>query len=975
MKKYLSTLALVGSLTVAFVGAGKVMAALTRIDGSGGGGGIAGPAGADGAPGAPGVSGASSLAVTTGTSVATGNNISSPTTIINFSAPIFTVQLRGGATAFVQIDTATLFNYLLGSTNTWSAQQILDNLIVQDVAGKIGPILLVSTGTQKIFEVDGSSIVVGPGRYVFSPSSFTGNSKLFINLSSTETTGTEAAISGYMSAQILGPGTQANGMQGFIVNIGSNSNPGAEAVGGMGWCYDLPWGQIQCAGLQGFVYGQGVAPQYVGVNGYATWRSDLPTGTTSWIIGVASLGEIFKADRLTNASTGTYVGFLEQGLRSGSSAAPNHSWGYVQISTNPNFFKGNLGVGANFSVEDEVLPTAAFDVLNGSVVIHGSGFGLQVGNSGNLVAKNNVVGIGTLLPSSKLDVNGGSITVRGTNSGLNVTGLANSPCVSVDAAGNFVSVACGSGGGGSSSLATSTGTNLATGNFISSPTSILNFQSPIFMVKLTGASTAYIQVDTGTLFNYLLSSSPTATGIWNFAQSVRFSSAGGNSFYADNSSWTVNVDSVIIQGPNGLIVTSTGASEFKQGSYFNTDQGATNQNAVSIGVPFGQASAAFEVLNGSAVIHGSGFGLQVGNGGNLVVASNRVGILTLTPSSLLDINGGSLTVRGSGAGLEVVGGTVAGNAFNVKSGSITFGNGTTETTLLFYGTQAWAVGQHFGVVGVSGQNIIMGVVGDNAGVAGAPGGGSSSLAVGTGSAVNQVIITSPTAAIIYDSATVSVQLTGAATAFVKIGTNTLAATGQTLRYSSSTGMSMWDTVAPKEMNWSGAQLLANSTGNSPNIAPIVKTTGTKSEVMGASFNDALEQCRGGNFMVPSYVNQFATPTVTAVWFSSSAGGATGNAIWDFRYSTGITDSNAWDVALTTVTAPASAGYAGYAKQSTISWQPPGTSGFQGKGTTSAMGWTPLSQVDFLVCREGGNASDTLPGDAILKSFMISIPMR
>lgn len=218
------------------------------------------------------------------------------------------------------------------------------------------------------------------------------------------------------------------------------------------------------------------------------------------------------------------------------------------------------------------------------------------------------------------------------------------------------------------------------------------------------------------------------------------------------------------------------------------------------------------------------------------------------------------------------------------------------------------------------------------------------------------------------------QLTADNTAYVAIGTNT-PTQGTSLRYSSNTGIMMWDTVAPREFVWSGASLMAISTGNSSNIAPIVKTTGTKSEVLGASYDDALTECRGSNFIVPEYINKFSTPTFMAFWYPSAKGGATGNVIWNFRYSSGVTDSNGWDVVLTSVTAPASAGYASANRVSSISWQPPGVSSLEGKGNMSRMGWTSLSEVNFLVCREGGASGDTLVGDAILKSFMISAPMR
>jgi hypothetical protein len=188
----------------------------------------------------------------------------------------------------------------------------------------------------------------------------------------------------------------------------------------------------------------------------------------------------------------------------------------------------------------------------------------------------------------------------------------------------------------------------------------------------------------------------------------------------------------------------------------------------------------------------------------------------------------------------------------------------------------------------------------------------------------------------------------------------------------------WDTPSPREFSWNGASLLAVSTPNSPNIPPVVQTTGTlTSVVMGASYDDTIEECRGSSFRIPRYANRFSSPTFTATWFSSSKSGATGNVIWDIKYSSGIMDAHSWDVRRTTVTADVSAATAGANKVAEVSWQPGGigNAGRVGHGTLSSMAWDPGELVFFNVCREGANAADSLVGDAVLLDFTISIPMQ
>lgn len=67
-----------------------------------------GDGGGTGEQGPPGASGSSSLAITTGSAQSTGNNISSPTAIVNLSSGVFKVRLTGTATAYIDVDYSSI---------------------------------------------------------------------------------------------------------------------------------------------------------------------------------------------------------------------------------------------------------------------------------------------------------------------------------------------------------------------------------------------------------------------------------------------------------------------------------------------------------------------------------------------------------------------------------------------------------------------------------------------------------------------------------------------------------------------------------------------------------------------------------------------------------------------------------------------------------------------------------------------------
>lgn len=373
----------------------------------------------------------------------------------------------------------------------------------------------------------------------------------------------------------------------------------------------------------------------------------------------------------------------------------------------------------------------------------------------------------------------------------------------------------------------------------------------------------------------------------------------------------------------------------------------------------------------------------------------------------------------STSGFQVAGSTMQG-VFMLEGGTIQIRNGTNEFTLVFatmpvageklvvasvVGNRALiASGNDATAAGGSGyatiqeegagvaQQTTLNFIGasvtaaDDAGnsrtnvtITASAGGGGNGLSVSTGSAqASGVAISCPTAFIVLSSATYNLRAPGGgATVYIEIGTNTPKDFGASavLRYSSTTGTAFWDTPKPREFYWNGASLLAISTGNSANIAPILKTTGTVRELMASMYPSSA--CRGGNFFVPAYSDEFSTPTFTAIWFTTNP--VAGNVVWNFKYTTGIASGESWDVVMTTVVAPPAANNTGGKFKTTItSWKPAGVGGITGRGTLSSLGWDRDDMVCFLVCREQNTPSDgdTLRGPhPFLMGFEISIPQR
>lgn len=310
---------------------------------------------------------------------------------------------------------------------------------------------------------------------------------------------------------------------------------------------------------------------------------------------------------------------------------------------------------------------------------------------------------------------------------------------------------------------------------------------------------------------------------------------------------------------------------------------------------------------------------------------------------------------------------------NVNASTLTFNNGGFR--LVFSSAPDTTTGKQYLIwTQQANGSYLINSAAAPAGVASSGGGGNGSVffyngAINTSFSTFTLVFSSP------GITTIASNGSEASTITISMTSNTPSGFHESIRYSTITTFAIWDTPTPRDYQWSGASLLAISTGNSPQIAPVVKTSGTINERLSAMYLNTSSSCRGSNLVIPSYAQVNGTPTLTAFWFSTTT--ATGNVVWDLRYSTGITDSNSWDTVMTTVTAPVSASYSNIAnkpKMSVISWQPPGLASAAGLGTLSSMGWTPGSVVDFEVCR-WKQANDTFVGAAFLDMFTISIPMR
>ncbi len=167
-------------------------------------------------------------------------------------------------------------------------------------------------------------------------------------------------------------------------------------------------------------------------------------------------------------------------------------------------------------------------------------------------------------------------------------------------------------------------------------------------------------------------------------------------------------------------------------------------------------------------------------------------------------------------------------------------------------------------------------------------------------------------------------------------------------------------IPPKEFVYPAYALAALEHG-SDSSPPLSRSTGTNVDVLTATYDDSTDECLGAAFTVPANVTT-GTVTFAIVWFSSSA--TSGNIIWDIRHSGGQAEGVTWDTALTTVAAAADATQGTVNQVTRTTWTE----------TITNLTWAANDIVNFELCRDANNASDTLVGDARLVTFTFSVPL-
>jgi hypothetical protein len=162
-----------------------------------------------------------------------------------------------------------------------------------------------------------------------------------------------------------------------------------------------------------------------------------------------------------------------------------------------------------------------------------------------------------------------------------------------------------------------------------------------------------------------------------------------------------------------------------------------------------------------------------------------------------------------------------------------------------------------------------------------------------------------------------------------------------------------------QQHWTASALLPIEHATN-SIPPTIKEEGANVDLLVLAFDDAADECRGGTFTVPSEVDTSGSVEFRVVWYSPTA--TTGDIVWDFRHI-GRTEGDAWDAALTTETSSADTTQGTIDLVTTTVWTE----------TISNAGWAADDLIEFEVCRDADNGSDTLAGDAYMISFAVVVP--
>ena len=168
-------------------------------------------------------------------------------------------------------------------------------------------------------------------------------------------------------------------------------------------------------------------------------------------------------------------------------------------------------------------------------------------------AGNYITNVSTNVNIQKFSVSSGTISTQ-----LSLPYITPGQCTTVNAAGQVVGIACGS---GAASIAVTTGNASGFNSLVSSPTAVVNFDSTTFLVGLKGASTAYVLPNPSsvTLQGNGITFSGLSASTASLAASVTALTASTNSLQAQFPvSMSTNTTGVLPVVNGGTGVTSPG---------------------------------------------------------------------------------------------------------------------------------------------------------------------------------------------------------------------------------------------------------------------------------------------------------------------------------------------------------------------------------------------------------------------------------